>query len=214
MTGIDPEVQKIEAIVVLNVRDLIHAFRRVWQDYGPFPLIGCDSEGLARYLNQKPDLCVKKEELNRTTCGFVIVADPENPLRCASVVLQVDDDYEKKIIDLQIAGFRNPKESWGIALSSCLRGYDGDDITNQTIEEKDKIQKRECKLFHSIVGQNYVAAQVEDVFGTNQILENNSREAEEVPTLVDQTLCDSLGLYTPDIYFNDSATVFLVVGQK
>ena len=211
MTGIDPEVQKIEAIVVLNVRDLIHAFRRVWQDYGPFPLIGCDSEGIARYLNQK-DLCVKKEELNRTTCGFVIVADPENPLRCASVVLQVEDDYEKKISDLQSAGFV-AKESWGIALSSCLRGYDGDDITNQIIEEKDEIQKRECKLFHSIVGQNHVGAQVEDVFGTNQILESNAKDEEKVPK-IDETLCDALGLYTPDIYFNDSATVFLVVGQK
>ena len=205
MTGIDPEVQKIKAIVVLNAKDLIHVFRSVWQDYGPFPLIGCDSEGLVNYLHQK-DLFVKKEELNSTTCGIVIVEDPETPLKCASVVLKVNDDYEKKINDLQSAGFV-PNKSWGIALSSCLRGYDGDDITNEIIEGKDEIQKRECQLFHSIVGKNYVGAEVEDVFGTNQILEAVQK--------TEETQCDKES--SPDsgsIYFNDSATVFLVVGQK
>ena len=41
----------------------------------------------------------------------------------------------------------------------------------------------------------------------------NAKDEEKVP-MIDETLCDALGLYTPDIYFNDSATVFLVVGQK
>ena len=39
------------AIVVLNVRELMHIFRRVWQDFGPFPLIGCDSEGLVWHFD-------------------------------------------------------------------------------------------------------------------------------------------------------------------
>ena len=36
--------------MVLNVRELMHIFRRVWQDFGPFPLIGCDSECLAWHI--------------------------------------------------------------------------------------------------------------------------------------------------------------------
>ena len=37
-------------MMVLNVRELMHIFRRVWQDFGPFPLIGCDSECLAWHI--------------------------------------------------------------------------------------------------------------------------------------------------------------------
>ena len=51
MTGINPEKEKVLAIVVLNVRELMHIFRRIWQDFGPFPLIGCDSEGLVWHFN-------------------------------------------------------------------------------------------------------------------------------------------------------------------
>ena len=51
VTGVDPELQKVIAVMVLNVRELMHIFRRIWQDFGPFPLIGCDSEGLVWHLS-------------------------------------------------------------------------------------------------------------------------------------------------------------------
>ena len=40
ITGVDPENTKIKGIVVFNVKELMHVFRRIWQDFGPFPLIG------------------------------------------------------------------------------------------------------------------------------------------------------------------------------
>ena len=46
LTKVDPEKTKIKGIVVLNARESINIFRRIWQDFGPFPMIGCDSEGL------------------------------------------------------------------------------------------------------------------------------------------------------------------------
>jgi hypothetical protein len=42
MTGIDPRIQKIKAIVVFNAGEMLHIIRMVYQHYGPFPLIGCD----------------------------------------------------------------------------------------------------------------------------------------------------------------------------
>ena len=51
VTGVGPELQKVIAVMVLNVRELMHIFRRIWQDFGPFPLIGCDSEGLVWHLS-------------------------------------------------------------------------------------------------------------------------------------------------------------------
>ena len=207
VTGIDPEMQKIKAIVVLNSKDLIHVFRRIWQDFGPFPLIGCDSEGIAGYFDQK-DLHVKKEDLNRSTCGLVILDDPANLVKCASIVLEANDDSQRKISDLKNEGFL-PHKSWGIALSTCLRGYAGDDITPEIIEAKNDLHIHECELFHSIVGKNFVGAQVEDVFGTHHINNETFDKTE-----FDEKLCDSFGLFTPEIIADDSSAVFLVIGQQ
>ena len=49
---------------------------------------------------------------------------------------------------------------------------DGDDntyisITQEHVATKSALQKKECKIFHEIAGNNYIGAQVEDVFGTN-----------------------------------------------
>ena len=46
--------------MVLNVRELMHIFRRVWQDFGPFPLIGCDSECLAWHITGDNNLKAPK----------------------------------------------------------------------------------------------------------------------------------------------------------
>ena len=113
-----------------------------------------------------------------------------------------------KLNQLKEVGF-NPENSWGIALSSCMRGYDGDDnITQEHVAAKNAIQKKECKIFHEIAGNNYIGAQVEDVFGTNHV--QNLYKT----TPFDIGLSDRLGLFTPDIQADDSSTVFLVVGQK
>ena len=207
ITGVDPYKCKIVAMVVLNVKELMHIFRRIWQEFGPFPLIGCDSEGLSYIVNQR-DPYVKREEITLCTSGFIITES--NDITCdfrmeaASLVLSTGDIIEDKLKKLKEAGFK-PENSWGIALSSCMRGYDGDDITNEHIEAKDKIQKKECGLFHEIVGQNYAGAQVEDVFGTNHI--------KNLYPLVPfrEMSCDALGLFTPDIKADDSSTVFLAV---
>ena len=68
------------AIVVLNVRELMHIFRRIWQDFGPFPLIGCDSEGLVWHFNHEKNIEYKRHELISTS-GFVITADQGNLLK-------------------------------------------------------------------------------------------------------------------------------------
>ena len=80
MTGINPEQEKVLAIVVLNVRELMHIFRRIWQDFGPFPLIGCDSEGLVWHFNHEKNVQYKRHELISTS-GFVITADQGNLLK-------------------------------------------------------------------------------------------------------------------------------------
>ena len=80
MTGINPEQEKVLAIVVLNVRELMHIFRRIWQDFGPFPLIGCDSEGLVWHFNYEKNIQYKRHELISTS-GFVITADQGNLLK-------------------------------------------------------------------------------------------------------------------------------------
>ena len=87
-------------------------------------------------------------------------------------------------------------------------GYDGDDITAETIEAKDALQKLECSLFHSVVGMNFVGAQVEDVFGTNHILNSYQK----VP--FDEKHCDNFGLFTPEIQADDSSTVLFVMKQQ
>ncbi len=46
ITGVDPRTTPIRAVVVFNVCEMIHVLRQVLQDFGPFPIIGCDSESL------------------------------------------------------------------------------------------------------------------------------------------------------------------------
>ena len=146
-------------------------------------------------------------QLTSSTSGFVITEDKESPLNVASVVLNAQDKIETKLNQLKDIGF-NPQNSWGVALSSSLRGYEGDDITPQHIEAKNVIQKKECKLFHEISGNNYIGAQVEDVFGTNHV--QNLYKT----TPFDFSLSDRLGLFTPEVHADDSSTVFLVVKQS
>ena len=47
ITGVDPRCRRIRAVVVFNVCEMIHVLRQVLQDFGPFPIIGCDSESLS-----------------------------------------------------------------------------------------------------------------------------------------------------------------------
>ncbi len=73
-------------------------------------------------------------------------------------------------------------------LSSCMRGYDGDDVSREHVEERNRIQvcqtsnykldkclkklifqSLECKLFGEVVGGSFVGAQVEDILGTNHV---------------------------------------------
>lgn len=205
VTGVNPEADKILAIVVFNVRELMHIFRRIWQDFGPFPMIGCDSEGLAWYLHEK-DPKIIGNELALSTAGFIVLQDKDFKTSTASIVLSIGDKMEAKIDQLKQAGF-NPSNSWGLALSTSMRGYDGDDITDEHIEAKDVIQRQECRLFHQIVGKNYIGAQVEDVFGTNHVGTLYPFES------FDNERSDTLGLYTPEIQADDSSTVFLVISQ-
>ena len=58
----------------------MHIFRRIWQDFGPFPLIGCDSEGLVWHFNYEKNIQYKRDELISTS-GFVITADQGNLLK-------------------------------------------------------------------------------------------------------------------------------------
>ena len=55
-------------------------------------------------------------------------------------MLGAQDNIELKLNQLKEVGF-NPENSWGIALSSCMRGYDGDDnITQEHVATKNAIQ--------------------------------------------------------------------------
>ena len=99
-------------------------------------------------------------------------------------------------------------------LSSCMRGYDGDDISHAHIEQKNRIQDLECQVFREIVGSNFVAAQVEDVFGTNQMMSeslplNTTSFKSRIER--DRPGQDGLGLCTPEIIADDCSSVFLVV---
>ena len=94
-----------------------------------------------------------------------------------------------------------------------MRGYDGDDISQEHIEAKNRIQNLECQIFKELVGNNFVGAQVEDVFGINQLM----LEANPVKTgsdLAAEDCKDGLGLYTPQIIADDCSSVFLVVNYK
>ena len=105
--------------------------------------------------------------------------------------------------------------SWGVMLSSCIRGYDGDDINQEHIEAKNRIQNLECQIFKEIVGNNFVGAQVEDVFGINQLmLEPNPDKTGSDPNVGAEEYKDGLGLYTPQIIADDCSSVFLVVNYK
>jgi hypothetical protein len=101
-------------------------------------------------------------------------------------------------------------------LSSCIRGYDGDDISHEHIEQKNRIQDLECKIFKEIVGNNFVAAQVEDVFGTNQLMLESLPLNNTVNSRIkkDRPGQDGLGLYTPEIIFDDCSSVFLIVNYN
>ena len=141
-----------------------------------------------------------------STSGFVIT-DNEDNFDTASIVLDINSDPKVQVQSLIQAGF-NPTSSWGIALTSSLRGYDGEDITAEHIKIKDNLQEIECSLFHSVLGMNFVGAQVEDVFGTNHV-----KEAFE-KTPFDVKHCDQFGLFTPDIHADDSSTVLFVMKER
>ena len=68
-----------------------------------------------------------------------------------------------------------------------------------------------------IVGNNFVAAQVEDVFGTNQLMPESlplNTSCDESRIENDRLGQDGLGLYTPEIISDDCSSVFLVVNYK
>jgi len=74
-------------------------------------------------------------------------------------------------------------------------------------------QDMECKIFKEIVGNNFVGAQVEDVFGTNTTMVSAAHRSKvrERPQPVES---DGLGLYTPEIIADDCSSVFLVVNYR
>ena len=121
-------------------------------------------------------------------------------------VLDVNSDPKVQVQKLIEAGFE-PESSCGIALTSSLRGYDGVDISPEHIKTKDDIQREECELFHTFLGKNFIGVQVEDVFGTNHILNS----FEKIP--FEKKHCDQFGLFTPDIHADDSSTVLFVMKQ-
>jgi hypothetical protein len=102
------------------------------------------SEGLTWHLNdghQLEDLHLNDTDYTLSTTGFVITGDSEDKIiRAASLVLTIDDNLEAKMATLTQSGF-TPKNSWGIALTSFMRGYDGDDITPEHLEERNKIHR-------------------------------------------------------------------------
>ena len=208
ITKIDPERVKIKAIVAINLKwYYLPYFKRVWQDFGPFPFIGCENEGINWGIGNE-DFAVGIEDYLSSISGLVIIDDPDHCIRTASLVLSVDDDIDEKIGEFKDLGF-SPESSWGFALTGSLRGYNGDDFANEHVPARDELQRRECKLFHSVVGHNFVGAQVEYTFGTNQI---SDIPCQKLAT--NSTKVDDMGLaYSPDIQFDDTSTVFLIVGE-
>ena len=72
------------------------------------------------------------------------------------------------------------------------------------------------------MGNNFVGAQVEDVFGTNQLMPTPAEPVKPVPNQFGPTQTrpdffnyeDGLGLYTPEIIADDCSSVFLIVNYK
>ena len=80
------------------------------------------------------------------------------------------------------------------------------------------LKELECKLFKEVVGNNFVGAQVEDVFGTNQLMLTPAEPVKPVRSQFGLTQDvmneDGLGLYTPEIIADDCSSVFLIVNYK
>jgi hypothetical protein len=57
------------------------------------------------------------------------------------MILQVTHENDWLTPWFQVdAAMASRKRSWGVMLSSCMRGYDGDDISHEHIDQKNKIQ--------------------------------------------------------------------------
>ena len=69
------------------------------------------------------------------------------------------------------------------------------------------------------MGNNFVAAQVEDVFGTNQTMlvsvdHRSNTVIQKQQQRTDPSEEDELGLFTPELIADDSSSVFLVVNYN
>jgi hypothetical protein len=63
ITGVDPRTTPIRAVVVFNVCEMIHVLRQVLQDFGPFPIIGCDSESLCWLFKNTDSVVTSSSDL-------------------------------------------------------------------------------------------------------------------------------------------------------
>ena len=69
-----------------------------------------------------------------------------NRFQVASMILSSDkeEEIEAKMSQLTDEEYQ-PNNSWGIALTSCMRGYEGDDIMPEHVEKRNQLQKAECR---------------------------------------------------------------------
>ena len=212
LIGVDPAQETILGMVVFNIGDLAHMIRQVVQEYGPFPLIGCDSEGLAWSFNGRPDINLgKRDDYKTCTSGFIITGDGRNVVKTASVVLDMSVTTEAQIRqtlqpvkDKGLTG----RGSFAVLLSSCVRGYDGEDINGDVIQRKNNIHSLEMETVRKCCpGTQVIGVQVEDIFGVNCVdfKPNMTRQK------YDQSLRDALGLTTPDIVSDDSSSILFIM---
>ncbi len=150
VTGIDPESTKIEGLVVFNIYQLAPMFGEIWKQFGPFPFIASGSEGLTSVVDEDTTASSLSEEVNlRSTSGFVITSSRNENYKVASLILTSDKEteLEAKLGLLTKAGF-SPKNSFGIALTSCMRGYEGFDILPEHVDKRNEIQRAECRYMY------------------------------------------------------------------
>ena len=91
----------------------------------PFSYIGCDSEGLTWNFMDESMMnlgLLNQNDFLTSTSGFIITDDSgQEKVQTASIILDVNSDPSEQVQKLIQSGFE-PKSSWGIALSSSLRG--------------------------------------------------------------------------------------------
>jgi len=219
-------VDLIKGLVVFNTGDFTTIVRSVLDNVGSFPLCLAESEGLTCMANKnhnKETMVIPSTFSNYSshTSGLVMLGQD---IQVSSVLLDTtavsETSIKTKLKELDTE--KKLKTSLGIMLTTCMRGYDGVDISREHVELRNNLQQVEASVFKEMFPQTeLVAVQVEDVLGLSISSKDRGMgstrerpprwEENKENILAENKLLDEREELGLGFSFSDSSTVFVKI---